>query len=460
MAINLGSGSISKMYFGATEVTKAYLGSVQIYSAAPPTNDAFEITIETTTASESFLLPLTGVTSIDVDWGDGTVDTGITSDNPTHTYTTAGTYPISVTGSATRVLFNNSGSQSKLRTVTNLGNLGWTNFYLAFSGCSNMTSFVCGDCDTSSVTDMRGMFLNCSSATTIDVSGFNTSNVTYFGRNLQGMFAGCSSVTALDVSGFDTSQALWMNAMFRFCSSVTTLDVSGFNTANCTDMGNMFDSCSLITTLDVSGFNTANVTRMDGMFQNCTALTTVDVSGFNTSNVTLMNTMFRNDTSLTSPDVSGFDTSLVTDMYYMFGNCPSITVLDVSQWNVSNVTRTAGMFLSTAVTTLDVSQWNTSSLTNMGGTFQSCTSLVDLDIDGWNVASVTNGGNFLIFANNALTTTQYDAVLIAWAAQSLQSNVNIHFGDAKYTSGGAAETARTTLVNTYGWVITDGGPVV
>lgn len=31
-----------------------------------------------------------------------------------------------------------------------------------------------------------------------------------------------------------------------------------------------------------------------------------------------------------------------------------------------------------------------------------------------------------------------------------------HFGEARYTSGGAAATARAALVS-YGWTITDGG---
>jgi len=55
--------------------------------------------------------------------------------------------------------------------------------------------------------------------------------------------------------------------------------------------------------------------------------------------------------------------------------------------------------------------------------------------------------------------TAYDAALIAWDAAYDLTTVNtlsIHFGSAQYTSGGAAETARTTLAAN-GWTITDGG---
>ena len=44
-----------------------------------------------------------------------------------------------------------------------------------------------------------GMFSNCSSLTSLDLSNFNTSRVI----NMQYMFYGCSSMTSLDLSNFD-----------------------------------------------------------------------------------------------------------------------------------------------------------------------------------------------------------------------------------------------------------------
>jgi surface protein len=111
------------------------------------------------------------------------------------------------------------------------------------------------------------------------------------------------------------------------------------------------------------------------------------------------------------------------------------------------------------ITTLDVSNFDTSNVTDMQSMFFDNPSIVNLDIASWNVTSLTNAVGFLSSSDNALTTAQYDAVLIAWAAQSVRSNITIHFGDAQYTSGGAAESARNTLVSTYGWTITDGGAV-
>jgi len=61
-----------------------------------------------------------------------------------------------------------------------------------------------------------------------------------------------------------------------------------------------------------------------------------------------------------------------------------------------------------------------------------------------------------MFTFGNLSTTNYDALLIGWAAQTVQSNVKFGAGDSKYTAGAA--TARGVLTgapNT--WTISDGG---
>jgi len=37
--------------------------------------------------------------------------------------------------------------------------------------------------------------------------------------------------------------------------------------------------------------------------------------------------------------------------------------------------------------------------------------------------------------------------------------ISINFGGSQYTTGGAGETARTSLISTFGWTISDGGGV-
>ena len=125
--------------------------------------------------------------------------------------------------------------------------------------------------DTSQMTDMNGMFSNCSQLTSLDLSNFDTSKVTDMGF----MFKGCSRLTALDVSKFNTSNVTNMRSIFERCSSLTSLDLSNFNTSNVTDMTFMFLLCPELTTLDVSNWNTSKVTGMFGMFEQCHKLTTI-----------------------------------------------------------------------------------------------------------------------------------------------------------------------------------------
>ena len=63
--------------------------------------------------------------------------------------------------------------------------------------------------------------------------------------------------------------------MFNGCTALTTLDLSNFNTENVTSMAHTFLGCTALTTLDLSNFDTSNVMTMSYMFQGCTALTTI-----------------------------------------------------------------------------------------------------------------------------------------------------------------------------------------
>ena len=57
--------------------------------------------------------------------------------------------------------------------------------------------------------------------------------------------------------------------MFYYCSSLKELDVSKFNTTNVTDMNHMFSGCSSLKELNLNNFNTNNVTNMCSMFFSC-----------------------------------------------------------------------------------------------------------------------------------------------------------------------------------------------
>ena len=45
---------------------------------------------------------------------------------------------------------------------------------------------------------------------------------------MKGMFSGCSGLTSLDVSKFNTENVTTMNGMFASCTALTNLNLSGF----------------------------------------------------------------------------------------------------------------------------------------------------------------------------------------------------------------------------------------
>ena len=60
--------------------------------------------------------------------------------------------------------------------------------------------------------------------------------------------------------------------LFYGCSSVTNINLSNFNTNNVTDMYGMFNDCSSLTNINLSNFNTNNVYNMGFMFYKCSKL--------------------------------------------------------------------------------------------------------------------------------------------------------------------------------------------
>ena len=200
----------------------------------------------------------------------------------------------------------------------------------------------------------------------LDLSGFNTSNVT----NMSQMFARMSNLTTLDLSSFDTSKVTNMSSMFENMYNLTTINLSSFNTSNVTNMSQMFARMSNLTTLDLSSFDTSQVTNMSSMFFGMRDLTTLNLSGFNTSNVTNMGYMFAYMSNLTTLNLSNFDTSQVTNMRGMFSGMYDLATLNLSNFDTSKVTNMGFMFYSmTNLVALDLSNFNTSKVTNMNDMF-------------------------------------------------------------------------------------------
>ena len=170
--------------------------------------------------------------------------------------------------------------------------------------------------NTSNVTNMNHLFNFCENLINLDLSNFDTSKV----KDMNSMFSVNRNLENINFGNkFDTSNVTNMGSMFNTCSSLTSLDLSNFNTSQVTDMSYMFVEFPNIE-LNLSGFVTSNVINMMSMFYKA-KLNALDLSSFDTSNVTNMTWMFSDASNLQTIYVGPKWSTAGTNTYLMFNNC-------------------------------------------------------------------------------------------------------------------------------------------
>jgi len=174
-----------------------------------------------------------------------------------------------------------------------------------------------------------------------------------------------------------------------------------------------------------------------------------DISEWDVSNVTDMVAMFLEATSF-NQDISVWDVRNVTDMTAMFLEASSFNQ-DLSGWDVRNVTDMSAMFYEAIAFNQDLSDWDVSKVKDMAIMFSGAT-FFNQDLSAWDVSSVMD--MIGIFSDSNMSMYNYDATLIGWAQLTLQQNVNLVALGVHYCNG---ETARQSIIDTYGWTVSDAG---
>jgi surface protein len=443
-----------------------------------------QITITTTTDDQNYT----------VDWGDGSETTGVAGEI-THTYSTAGTYTVSISGDFKNIRFNESGTDNgKLLTIEQWGDIEWNTMEAAFKYCrniavnaldvpdltkvNNMAQMFSGvkainsdlsQWDISSVTDMSEMFSE-GVAINQDISSWDVSSVTDMNRmfscgesscsvnqdisswdvssvtNMSRMFSGATAFNQ-DISSWDVSSVINMSSMLSRTAAFNQ-DISSWDVSSVTNMSYMFSRAAAFNQ-NISSWDVSSVTNMGGMFYNAAAFNQ-DISSWDVSSVANMSGMFSYATAF-DQDINSWDVSSVTTMSEMFFNIAAFNQ-DISSWDVSSVTDMSEMFSNAEAFNQDISSWDVSSVTDMRNMFFGATAF-NQDISSWDVSSVTS--MYQMFYGVTLSTPNYDALIQGWSSQTLQSNVSFHAGSSQYSS--ASESARNVLLSTYNWSITDGG---
>ena len=294
--------------------------------------------------------------------------------------------------------------------------------------------------NTSNVTDMSFMF-SFASAFNQPIGSWNTSNAT----NMREMFSSASAFDQ-DISSWDTSGVTDMASMFLYASAFNQ-PIGSWDTSSAMYMDGMFLGVSTFDQ-DISSWDTSNVTNMNGMFFSAPTFNQ-NISTWNTSNVTNMSFMFADASAFNQP-IGSWNTSSVTDMSSMFDHASTFDQ-NISSWDTSNVTNMNGMFRYDFAFNQNISTWNTSNVTNMSNMFYSA-SAFNQNIGNWHVDNVSDMTN--MFGGSALSTENYDAILIGWNSRPLLQNSVTLDSSAYYCT---SETARTNIISTYNWTINDAG---
>ncbi|MGB0521971.1 MAG: BspA family leucine-rich repeat surface protein [Flammeovirgaceae bacterium] len=249
-----------------------------------------------------------------VDWGDGTLETGLTGD-ATHTYATAGAYTVKIVGDFPAIYVNQSGDvASQLQRIEQWGTIRWKSFDRAFYECVILEYSASDAPDLSEVKSMNRAF----------------SRTSFFNGDLSNW----------DVSGIDSMSATFESAM------AFNGDISNWNVSNVKDMSWMFDNAAQFRR-DISGWNVASLENMEGMFESFPFHPLVNLSAWNVSNVKNMRRAFAFSRDF-NQDLSNWDVSKVENMDSMLWRSSKFDQ-NLGAWNPANVTTMDNMFEESAM---------------------------------------------------------------------------------------------------------------
>ena len=342
---------------------------------------------------KTITLPLYGTVNATVNWGDGNNNTYTVEGLQEHTYAAEGTYTVSISGSLTHFGYDNAGS------IPNIDKL-------------------------------------------VRVTSFGNIGLT----SLSNAFYGAVNLIELPPQLPSTVGSL--ESMLRQASDFN-FDIGGWDVSNVSSMFNLFRDATSFNQ-NIGGWDVSNTGDMGYMFSGATAFNQ-DIGSWNVSKVYNMFCMFSGAESF-NQDIGSWDVSKATIMSYMFRGA-NVFNQDISSWNVSGVYEMANMFSWTSNFNQDISSWDVSRVINMTEMFSNAIAF-NQDIGSWDVGNVTKMTD--MFKDVTLSTNNYNNILIGWAGQTVNNDINFNGGNSKYSPGEAAD-ARAVLTGTYGWTIIDGG---
>lgn len=190
---------------------------------------------------------------------------------------------------------------------------------------------------------------------------------------------------------------------------------------------------------------------MSYMFQRATSFNQ-PLNTWDVSQVTNFSQMFDRATAFNQP-LDMWNTTAANSLSAMFSYAASFNQ-PLNTWDVSSASDMTYMFYGASLFNQDISMWDVSSVTDFTEMFIDA-SAFDQDLSNWQIQD----GDILtnMFRDSGLSPQNYAALLIGWS-QAIPVATSIDLGIISTTYCVLAEAARTSLIASSSWSITDIGP--
>jgi len=363
-------------------------GTVNEVTAEDPWADAF-IT-EWNMPAGDFTLPIYsgGSYNMEVDWGDGSTLSTITSFSDvdkTHNYLTAATIQIKIRGKCGSWRTTMSSFKHLITKVIQWGYLDLEYIDGMFSGAVNLIELPSGPITgASSVLSCNSIFHGCTSLQSIPTGLLDNLTLVTSGHN---MFSNCTAIQSIPVGLFDNNtEILNLHFVFEGCTSLQSIPSGLFNTLTLAeDFSNLFDGCTSLQSIPSGLFdNNTEVINFSRIFVN-TAIQSIPSELFdNNTEVVNMGQMFKDCTSLQSIPSGLFDNNILVETFSgVFYGCTSLESIPVGLFdnntevvNMQEVFRFCDILQSIPSGLFD----NNILVETFLGAFSNCTSLESIPV--------------------------------------------------------------------------------
>ena len=369
----------------------------------------FETIWETTTANDFITIPTEFAShcNFTIEWGDGSsAQFDHCPPSLTHTYASAGTYHVKITGSYDDFAFTKTKNTYKpteycknFKGVETFGPVGLGGkYFYDFYKCNNGDFTFSGKDipDASKLTNMAYMFSGDKNFNS-DISNWDIHNVT----NLSYTFED-ASVFNQPIGVWDTSNVTTMSRTFASAKEFNQ-PIGDWNTSKVTKTAYMFARASAFNQ-DIGKWDVSNVTDMTYMFYDALSFNKY-IGDWNTSSVKYINNMFTGAKAY-NQDMQNWDMQNVSSTSYMFSHATAFNG-KIDHWNLKSATTTDHMFESAQSFNQPLNNWKTPRLKSTRYMFRDAKAF-NQPLDRWDVSNVTEMQG--MFEN----AESFDGELNAW----------------------------------------------